>query len=78
MWPIEIAGIKVYRHVLAVEVCYEWRIERHPIRKHRRQWRVVKHRIERPGAFQICNSIYMHPELFGKLKAATKAVEHDQ
>lgn len=64
-------GLKIVAHPLAREVRDEWRVEAHPIRKRRRNWRVVKHHIDRPGAYQIGNTIYMHPDLVAKLKEVT-------
>lgn len=67
-------GVRVVAHPLAREVRDEWKVERHPIPKKRRQWRVVKHHIDRPGAYQIGNTIYMHPDLVAKLKEVTPNV----
>ena len=64
-------GLNIVLHPLAREVRDEWRVERHPIPKRRRRWRVVKHRIDRPGAYQIGNTIYMHPDLVEKLREVT-------
>ena len=64
-------GVKIVPHALAREVRDEWKVEAHPTRKRRRNWRVVKRRIDRPGAYQIGNTIYMHPDLVEKLKQAT-------
>lgn len=60
-------GLKIVEHPLALEVRTEWK-EAMPIAKRRRKWRVVKRRIERPGAYQVCATVYMHPELFAKLR----------
>lgn len=60
-------GMNIVSHPLAREVRDEWRVERHPIPKHRRGWRVVKHRIDRPGAYMVGTTIYMHPELVAQL-----------
>lgn len=64
-------GLNIVPHTLAREVRDEWKVERHTIPKRRRQWHVVKHRIDRPGAYQIGNTIYMHPELVEKLRTLT-------
>lgn len=61
-------GMQIVPHQLAREVRDEWRVEKNPIQKRRRGWRVVKHRIDRPGAYQIGNVIYMHPDLFSELQ----------
>ena len=66
-------GLKIVEHPLALEVRTEWKIEAMPIAKRRRKWRVVKHRIERPGAYQVGATVYMHPELFAKLRTVPNA-----
>lgn len=63
-------GLKIVPHQLAREVRDEWRVERHSTRKKRRNWRAVKRRIDRPGAFQVGDVIYMHPDLVAKLPKA--------
>ena len=60
-------GLKIVPHTLAREVRDEWRVEKHPIPKRRRKWRVVKHHIDRPGCFQMGDTLYMHPDLIAKL-----------
>ena len=62
-------GMRVVSHPLAREVRDEWKVERNPIPKRRRQWRVVKHHIDRPGCYKVCDTFYMHPELIEKLRA---------
>lgn len=57
-------GMNIVPHSLAVDQRME--VQRHPIKKRRRNWRVV--RVERPGCWQIGNTFYMHPELVQKLK----------
>lgn len=64
-------GVKIVPHAMAREVRDEWRVEPHPTRKRRRNWRVVRHHIDRPGAYQIGSTIYMHPDLVAILKDAT-------
>jgi NAD-dependent oxidoreductase involved in siderophore biosynthesis len=66
-----LTGMRIVPHLLAREVRDEWKVERHPIPKKRKQWSVVKHHIDRPGCYQIGNTFYMHPELVEKLKQAT-------
>jgi hypothetical protein len=66
-----LAGMRVVPHPLAREVRDEWKVERHPTPKKRRQWRVVKHHIDRPGCYQVGDTFYMHPELMEKLRHAT-------
>jgi hypothetical protein len=64
-------GIKIIPHPFAREVRDEWRVERHPIPKRRRQWRVVKHHIDRPGCLLMGGVFYMHPDLIAKLPRTT-------
>ena len=64
-------GVKVVSSSLAIELTHEFRIEKHPIQKRRKQWRIVKHHIEIPKAFMINGICYMYPLLIEKLKAAT-------
>ena len=64
--------MNIVPHVLAREVRDTFTIERNPIKKRRRNWRVVKHRIDRPGAFVCGDVIYMHPDLVAKLRAQTQ------
>jgi hypothetical protein len=63
-------GLNIVAHPLAREVRDVWKIERHPTWKRRRRWCVVKHHIDRPGAYQCGNTIYMHPELVAMLPRA--------
>ena len=64
-------GLNIVPHALAREVRDEWKVEACKTRKRRRNWRVVKHHIDRPCAWQIGNTIYMHPDLVAKLKEVT-------
>lgn len=64
---MSLLGFTIIPHPLAREVRDEFRVERCQIPKRRRRWRVVKHRIDRPGAYQCGDVIYMHPELVAKL-----------
>lgn len=63
-------GLRIVSHNLASEVRDEWRVERHPTKKKRRNWRAVKHRIDRPCAYRVGDVIYMHPDLVAKLPRA--------
>ena len=62
-----IGGKPIYPSEFAREVRDEFRVERMPIAKRRRNWRVVKHHIDRPGCFMTANAIFMHPDLIAKL-----------
>ncbi len=63
----EFRGLTIVPHLLARDVRDEFRIQCCCIRKRRRNWRVVKHRIDKPSAYQCGNTIYMHPELVAAL-----------
>lgn len=67
-----LAGMRVVSHPLARDVRDLWKVERHPIPKKRRNWRVVKHHIDRPGCYQVVDTFYMHPDLVEKLCEATR------
>jgi hypothetical protein len=60
-------GLRIIPHPLAREVRVEFRIERHPIAKRRRRWRVRRVEIIRPGCIQTGGILYMHPDLIAKL-----------
>lgn len=60
-------GMKVVSTPLAREVRDEWRVERHPLPKRRRQWRVVKHHIDKPGCYRVGDTFYMHPDIVAQL-----------
>lgn len=64
-------GIKIVPHMLARDIRDEWKVERNPIKKRRRNWRVVKYHIDRPGAFMAGDVCFMHPELIAKLPRQT-------
>jgi hypothetical protein len=66
-----LSGIRIVPNKLALDVRFEWKVERHPTPKKRRQWRVVKHRIELPGCYQVGDMFYVHPELIERLRKAT-------
>jgi len=62
-----IYGLTVVSAPMAREVRTVWRIERNPIKKRRRNWLVVKHRIDRPAMYRSGNTLFVHPELLAKL-----------
>lgn len=56
-------------NTLAREVRTEYRVTRWAAGrdKKRKNWRVVRVEIDRPSAYSIGNTIYMHPDLVAKL-----------
>ncbi len=59
-------GIRVMPNPLATVPA--WKVERHPIRKRRRNWRPVKHQI--PGALRLGDgTLIVHPSIYEQLKA---------
>ena len=62
-------GLKIIASTMAREVRDEWKVERHPTLKKRRNWRVVKHHIDRAGCYRMGNTLIMHPELITRLKS---------
>jgi len=65
-------GTRIHSNPLCIKVEVTWRIERHPIRKRRRNWRVVRHEASTPCAFKLADgSVVMHPDLYSQLKQAT-------
>jgi len=65
-------GIPIMVNELAREVRDEFKVERNPIPKRRRGWRVVKHHIDRPGCYQMGGTFVMHPEVYQRLVAQSK------
>lgn len=61
-------GMRVVSSLLARDVRDEFRVERNPIKKRRRGWLVVKHRIDRPGCYRVGDTLYMHPDLIARLQ----------
>lgn len=61
-------GMMIVEHSLAREVRDEYRVEPHPTKKRRKNWRVVKHHIDKPGAYVSGNTIYAHPDIIKKLR----------
>lgn len=59
-------GLTIVPSMMAFVTREVWLVGRHPIRKRRRNWRVVKHRIEEPAMIQSGSVIYMHPDLIAK------------
>ena len=64
-------GLKIVPHFLARDVRTEYKVTRWMTRdKKRKNWRVLKVEINRPGCYQVGDVIYMHPELIAKLPRA--------
>jgi hypothetical protein len=61
-------GLPIVPHQWAVRTVH--RVVRHPTRKRRRNWRVV--RVTEPCAFQVGGVLYVHPSLVDKLREATR------
>lgn len=72
MWT----GVTVIAHPLAREIREVWEIEKSPIKKRRRNWRVVKNVINRPGCYMMGGVMYMHPDLISKLRLASSPPEN--
>ena len=70
-------GLNIVSTPMAREVRTEWRVEPHPIKKRRRGWQVVKHQINRPGAYQSGNTIYAHPEIVDQLRSEVQNARHE-
>lgn len=63
------AGMKIVPHELARDVRTEFKAVTWATRdKKRRNWRVMRLEINRPGCWQVGDTFYMHPELIAKLK----------
>ena len=60
-------GLKIIQHPFVRDVRTEFKVTRWPTRKKRKRWFVQRIEIDRPGAWQVGNTIYMHPELIAKL-----------
>ena len=68
---MNLLGMKIIPHSLAREVRTEFKVTRHAARdKKRKNWRVLRVEINRPGCYQVGNVLYMHPELIAKLPRA--------
>jgi hypothetical protein len=66
-------GLAVVPSPHAREVRIEFRVERMPIKKRRRGWRVVRHQIDRPGCYRAGNILFIHPELLESMKRSVGA-----
>lgn len=62
------AGLKIVPHTLARDIRTEFKVTRWSARdKKRKGWRVMRIDINRPGCWQIGDTLFMHPELIAKL-----------
>lgn len=57
-------GVRVFESSFATSI--KWVIEKHPIKKKRRGWRVVRKTV--PGCWKVGDDLYMHPVLLAKLR----------
>ena len=53
----------------------KWVVEKMPIRKRRRNWRVAK--IEIPACYRMGNTLVMHPALIAQLRNHNKDMKWD-
>jgi hypothetical protein len=68
---LNLAGLKIVPHKLARDIRTEFKVTRWATRdKKRKNWRVMRIEINRPGCWRICDTLYIHPELIAKLPAA--------
>ena len=64
--------IRVHSNPLCERVVVSWHIERHAMKKRRRNWRVVRHEVRIPCAYKLADgSVVMHPTLYAQLQHAT-------
>lgn len=62
------AGIRIVQTKNALDVRVVFKVARHSARcKKRKNWRVLREVITRPGCFESGGVLYMHPELFAQL-----------
>jgi len=70
--PLLIGGIRIVSSPLATTRKVWFTVERHGMRKRRRNWKSVRHETQAPAALKdSAGTIYMHPEIYAKLKAET-------
>lgn len=65
-----IGGINIVASEFAMRRWVEFTVEAWPIRKRRRGYRVRRVEREEPGCYQSGGTLFMHPTLLAKLKAA--------
>lgn len=61
-------GMKVLVSPHATKNVSVWAVERNPIPKRRRNWRVVRKTITEPVAYKMGETLIVHPTIFDKLK----------
>ena len=70
--PSLLSGIRIVSSPLATTRKVWFTVERHGMLKRRRNWKSVRHETQNPAAYKdVSGTIYMHPELYAKLKAET-------
>lgn len=72
---MNIAGLSIVPHNLALDTFTEFRVQKQPIQKRRKNWRVVKYTVTKPGCWIAGGIVYMHPTLFVKIKESNHAAE---
>lgn len=63
---VSVAGVRVFESDFATGIKFV--VEKHPIKKRRRNWRIVRKQV--PACWQMSGDFYMHPVLFAKLREA--------
>lgn len=64
-------GLKIVPHTLARDVRTEFKVARcGPYNRKRKRYYVLRVEINRPGCWQVGDTLYMHPELIAKLPRA--------
>lgn len=69
-WPY--GSVNIVPHPLAEKVERVARITPNPTAKRRRRWCLRYEDKRTPCAYQVGNTLYMHPTLFAALRASTK------
>lgn len=61
-------GLRIIPHLLARDIRTEFKVARWSVKnKRRKNWRVVRVEINRPGCWRVGDTLYMHPELIARL-----------
>lgn len=65
---MNLLGLTVVPHTLARDRRTEFKVERWATRnKKRKNWRVLRVEIDRPGCWKVGDTLYMHPDLIAQL-----------